>query len=67
VNALEQFLTTDPQDAGCAETMRLLAAYVDVMLAGGDPEHELPGVAAHLRSCSPCSEDMRGLLTAVLS
>jgi hypothetical protein len=67
VNALEHFLATDPQDVGCAETMGLLAVYVDVMLAGGDPEHELPGVAAHLRSCSPCDEDMRGLLAAILN
>ena len=67
MNSLEHFLAPDPRDAGCAETMRLLAVYVDVMLAGGNPEHDLPGVAAHLRSCSPCDEDMRGLLAAVLN
>ena len=67
MNALEHFLAPEPDDAGCAETMRLLAVYVDAMLAGGNPEHHLPGVAAHLRSCPPCDEDMRGLLAAVLN
>lgn len=66
MNALEQFLATDPRDAGCEETMRLLSAYVDAKLAGEDPEQRYPGVAAHLRACSPCSEDMRGLIAAVL-
>jgi hypothetical protein len=66
MNALEQFLTTDPEDVGCDETMRMLAAYVEVKLAGVDPEERYPGIAAHLRSCSPCSEDMRGLIAAVL-
>jgi hypothetical protein len=63
MNALEQLLTTDPQDAGCAETMRMLAAYVDLLLAGEEPD---PAVTAHLRACAPCSEDTRGLIAAVL-
>jgi hypothetical protein len=66
MNALEQFLSTDPQDAGCAETMRLLSVYVDALLAGQDPERRHPGIAAHLQACSPCNDDMRGLIAAVL-
>jgi len=65
MNALEQFLSTDPLDAACAETRRMLAVYVDQMLAGEDPEQRHPGVAAHLRDCPPCEEDRRGLLAAL--
>ena len=64
---LEQFLSTERPDAGCAETMRMLAAYVDETLAGREPERRYPGIAAHLRSCPPCDEDRRGLLAALLS
>jgi hypothetical protein len=65
MNALEQFLSTDPLDAACAETMRMLPIYVDEALAGDVPEHRHPGVAAHLRACLPCDEDRRGLLAAL--
>lgn len=64
---LEQFLSTDPLDAGCAETMRMLPAYVDETLADREPERRHPDIAAHLRSCPPCDEDRRGLLAALLS
>jgi hypothetical protein len=64
MNALELFLFTDPGDAGCAETIRLLPVYVDATLAGDEPELRLPGLAAHFRACPPCDEDRRGLLAA---
>ncbi|MER6226586.1 hypothetical protein ACWCYL_27705 [Streptomyces sp. 900105755] len=64
--ALERFLTTDPQDVGCAEALSLLHVYADLKAAGGDPERRWPGVAAHLRACGPCGEDYEGLLAAVL-
>jgi hypothetical protein len=67
MNALERFLLTDPCDAGCAETIRLLPVYVDAALAGEEAERRLPEVAAHLRACPPCDEDRRGLLAACLS
>ena len=63
--ALERFLTTDPADAGCAETLELLHAYVELVAAGEDPEQRYPGVAAHLRSCEPCLDDYHGLLAIV--
>ena len=62
---LERFLTTDPRDAGCAETMRLLHVYVDALLAGEDPELRHPGIAAHLRDCPPCSTELDGLVAAL--
>ena len=61
---LQQFLETDPADVGCQQAMNVLHVYVELALAGEDPERELPGVAAHLRACGPCSEDFDGLLAA---
>jgi hypothetical protein len=64
--ALDRFLQTDPRDAGCAKAMELLHVYAE--LAAADPrEAELryPGVAAHLRACGPCAEDLAGLLAAI--
>ena len=62
---LDSFLGPEPIDSGCAETLRLLDVYVDLLVAGHDPEARFPGLAAHLRNCPPCHEDLRGLLAAV--
>lgn len=64
-DGLRSLLTTDPHDVGCAETWRLIDAYAEIVLAGGDPEVRLPGISAHLTSCDPCGEDYRGLLAAM--
>jgi hypothetical protein len=64
-NALERFLATDPVDPGCAKALEMLDAYVDTLLAAGDPEKRFPDVAAHLRDCGPCFEDFEGLVAAV--
>jgi hypothetical protein len=61
---LQRFLQTDPRDVGCAEAMAVLHVYVELVLSGADPDRELPGVAAHLRSCGPCNDDFEGLLAA---
>jgi hypothetical protein len=63
--ALERFLHTDLADAGCEQTVELLDAYVELIVAGEDPEISYPGIAAHLRSCLPCAEDLDGLLATV--
>jgi hypothetical protein len=62
---LERFLTTDPDDAGCAETFKHIDIYVDLTATGASAESRYPGIAAHLRSCHPCAEDFEGLLVAV--
>jgi hypothetical protein len=64
---LEGFLETDPSDVGCAETLRLMDVYVDLLLAGDDPDARFPGIATHLRDCPPCHEDLRGLRAAVVA
>jgi hypothetical protein len=64
---VDRFLTTDPIDAGCAETFALIDLYVELMVADDDAEARFPGIAAHLRACRPCAEDFEGLLLAVRS
>jgi hypothetical protein len=63
---LNRFLQTDPRDAGCGVAMELLHVYAE--LAAADPaaaERRYPEVAAHLRACGPCEQDLDGLLAAI--
>jgi hypothetical protein len=62
---LDRFLQTDPRDVGCADAMRLLHVYVDLVARDADAAQRYRGIAAHLRACGPCSEDFDGLLAAV--
>jgi len=67
LDRLERFLRTDPRDVGCDEAMAVLHVYVDLVAAEQDAAGRYPGVAAHLATCGPCSEDFAGLLGAVTS
>ncbi len=63
---LDRFLRTDPRDAGCATAMELLHVYAELAAADSPvAERRYPEVAAHLRSCGPCAEDLEGLLAAI--
>jgi hypothetical protein len=63
---LDRFLRTDPRDAGCATAMGLLHVYAELAAADRPAaEQRYPEVAAHLRSCGPCAEDLEGLLAAI--
>jgi hypothetical protein len=64
-SALDRFLQTDPRDVGCAEAMQMLHVYADLVAAGEPAEQRYPGLAAHLRACGPCREDLDGLLAAI--
>jgi hypothetical protein len=64
--ALERFLETDPQDGGCGRAMDLLHIYAEIALADPDgAKQRYPEVAAHLRACGPCAEDLEGLLAVI--
>jgi hypothetical protein len=63
-SSLDKLLATDPADVGCDRTFELLDVYVEVELAGQDPQVRLPGLTAHLRSCRACRGDYQGLLAA---
>jgi hypothetical protein len=65
-SALERFLRTDPRDAGCGQAMDLLHVYAEVAAADrAEAERRYPEVAAHLRVCGPCQEDLEGILAAI--
>lgn len=59
---LDRLLDVDPQDAGCDHARALLAAYAELVDRGEDAAAAHPAVAAHLRACGPCHEDLDGLL-----
>ncbi len=61
-NPLVAFLRTDPRDVGCAQAWEMIHLYAQMILDGQDPEHTMPGITAHLRSCGPCEQDFAGLL-----
>lgn len=63
--SLDALLLLDTQDAGCDLTWRLIDVYVEMVVAGQQPDTVFPGLTAHLAACDPCAEDYRGLLAAV--
>lgn len=62
--SFQQFLTVDRVDAGCTATFAVVERYAERVLAG-DAELRFPGVAAHLRACSVCAEDLRGVVELI--
>ncbi|MEP6697205.1 MAG: hypothetical protein ABJA34_10040 [Pseudonocardiales bacterium] len=64
--ALDHLLRTDPLDAGCGRAMELLDVYAELLRQDGDVARaRYPQVAAHVRACGPCAEDLEGLLQAM--
>jgi predicted anti-sigma-YlaC factor YlaD len=61
---LDELLRAKEGDAGCAAGESILDAYVELELAGEDPERVYPGTAIHLQSCPGCRTDHDGLLEA---
>ncbi len=65
---LDRLLSTDPRDAGCDRARELLDVYAELLRSSGDAARvHHPDVAAHIRSCGPCAEDLDGLLAALES
>ena len=67
---LDRFLATDPLDVGCEQTMLILHIYVDLLIAdptAAEAKRRYGGIAAHLRSCGACTDDLEGLLLAARS
>lgn len=64
--AVDRLLDTDPDDGGCELALALLHVYAELARSDvGTARERLPAVAAHLRSCGPCAEDLEGLLAAI--
>lgn len=62
---LDKFLTTDPRDVGCGRAMEVLHVYAELVASEADAVQRYPEVAAHLRACGPCAEDLEALLDAI--
>jgi hypothetical protein len=61
---LDELLRAVPGDAGCAAGQQILDVYAELVLSGEYPERVFLGVAIHVRSCTACAQDLRGLLDA---
>ena len=53
-------------ELGCEECFDVLDAYVELELAGGAADVQMPMMSVHLRGCPACREDHDSLL-ALLS
>ncbi len=60
--ALDRLLDVDPEDGGCGHAMQVLHVYAELLAGGSDAAAAHPAVAAHLRACGPCEQDLAGLL-----
>jgi len=49
----------------CDECFEQLDRYVDLALAGADPDRAVPGMRAHLLGCPACRDDHDSLLAYV--
>ena len=53
-------------EVSCEDCFELLDEYVDLEVAGEDPDARLPGMRAHLEGCPACHEDHESLRDFVL-
>jgi hypothetical protein len=57
---------TEPE-VGCDECFELLDQYVELELAGADPDARLPGMRPHFDGCPACREEHESLRALLLS
>jgi hypothetical protein len=58
---LARLLGPEGPEVSCDACFELLDQYVDLELAGDDPDARLPGMRAHLEGCPACREDHESL------
>ena len=61
-NQVDGLLGPEEPEVGCDDCFAALDRYVELELAGEDPDAHLPGVRAHLAGCLACREEHEGLL-----
>lgn len=59
---VDALLGPDGPELSCDDCFDELDRYVDLTLAGADPDGAVPGMHAHLRGCPACREDFDSLL-----
>ena len=62
---LARLLGPAAPEIGCDECFDLLDRFVELEVAGADPEAELPGLRAHLAGCPACREEHESLRALV--
>jgi len=60
-STLKRLLGPVGPEVTCDECFDHLDVYVEVELAGGDPDAAVPGLHAHLDGCPACREDYESL------
>ena len=58
---LLRLLGPEGPELACERCFDELDRYVEIELAGGDPERAIPGMRAHLEGCPACAEDHASL------
>lgn len=58
---LARVLGPSEPELSCEECFDRLDRYVELVLAGADPDGQVPGMRAHLAGCPACSEDFDSL------
>ena len=61
MSLIDRLLGPEEPEVGCEECFAELDRYVELELAGADPDTELPGVRAHLAGCLACREEHQSL------
>jgi hypothetical protein len=62
---LAALLGPEGPELTCEECFEQLDRYVELELAGGAADREVPGMRAHLEGCPACDEDHASLLAFV--
>jgi hypothetical protein len=63
--ALERLVGPSAPEVGCDECFARLDEYVELEVAGADPDAAVPGLRAHLVGCPACREEHESLLALV--
>jgi hypothetical protein len=63
--ALSRVLGPATPEVGCDQCFEQLDRYVELELAGQDPDRVIPGLRAHLDGCSACREEYESLRALV--
>jgi predicted anti-sigma-YlaC factor YlaD len=64
-HALDRLLGPGEPEVGCDVCVDELDRYVELDLAGRDPDAAIPGVRAHLEGCPACREEYESLRALV--
>jgi hypothetical protein len=62
---LARLLGPSGPELGCDECFAELDRYVELEVAGADPDAAVPGLRAHLDGCPACREEHESLLALV--